>query len=157
MLGRVFGNLEWQATDRSLLQGEAMLEHHYFTGTDISPRVAFNYTRHPGHTLRFSVSQACRSPTVYEQDGNVATRDIDGTLVNRTNPVLHVAPARAPGFSRNRLCGQLKSHGLNWNARLFYDTLSDYIGPHRILTHAPCASPAAGSGRAARSRLRWGD
>ena len=47
-----------------------MLEHHYFTGTDISPRVAANFTVVPGHVVRLGVSRAYRSPTFFEEEGN---------------------------------------------------------------------------------------
>lgn len=52
VLARAFGNLEWRPDERVLLQGGAMLEHHYFTGTDISPRAAANFTLVPGHVIR---------------------------------------------------------------------------------------------------------
>lgn len=141
LLGRVFGNLEWRASEQMLVQGGAMLEHHYFTGTDVSPRVALNYALHPAHTLRFSVSQAYRSPTFYEQDGNVAERDIDGVLVNRTK-IPSATPLEPERLLSREIgyVGQLKPLALNLNARVFYDTLSDYIGSQRVFT-AACNEP----------------
>ena len=47
-----------------------MLEHHYFTGVDISPRVAANFTLMPGHVIRLGISRAYRSPTFFEEQGN---------------------------------------------------------------------------------------
>jgi iron complex outermembrane recepter protein len=152
-LWRVFGNLEWQATDQLLVQGGAMLEHHYYTGADISPRVALNYTLHPEHVLRFSVSQAYRSPTFYEQDGNLLQRDIDGTPVDRTKIPSSTALEPERLFSREiGYVGQFKPLALNLNARLFYDTLSDYIGSQRIVTEA-CNEPESEPENRCRERI----
>jgi len=62
-IARAFGNLEWRPHEQVLVQGGAMLEHHYFTGADISPRVAVNFTVVPEHVLRLGVTRAYRSPT----------------------------------------------------------------------------------------------
>ncbi len=140
-LWRVYGNLEWQATDQLLVQGGAMAEHHYFTGADLSPRLALNYTVYPGHVFRASVSQAYRSPTYFEQDGNVTERDINGALLDRSKIPSSTSLDPERLFSREvGYVGQIKSLALNMNARLFYDTLNDYIGSQRIETEA-CNEP----------------
>lgn len=140
-LARIFGNLEWRATDRLLVQGGAMVEHHYYTGADVSPRLALNYTLHPGHTLRFDVSQAYRSPTFFEQEGNAVYTDTGGTILDTTT-----IPAAAPLKPERLLSreigyvGQFKPLALDVNARLFYDTLDDYIGSQKLTT-ATCNEP----------------
>jgi iron complex outermembrane receptor protein len=126
-LGRAYANLEWRARPDLLVQGGAMLEHHYFTGTDVSPRVAINYTPAEGHTLRLSVSQAYRSPTFFEQNGNLTYYTTGGT------PVLQVFAPSDPLQPERILSreigyiGQYAALNMQLDAKLFHDTIYDYI------------------------------
>lgn len=127
-LGRAHVNLEWRARPGLLVQGGAMLEHHYFTDADISPRVAVNYTLAGGHTLRLNVSQAYRSPTFFERKGN---------LTYYTTQGLQVAELFVPASDRLRperivsreigYVGQFPALHLQVDANLFHQTLYDYI------------------------------
>ena len=83
-IARAFGNLEWRPHEQVLVQGGAMLEHHYFTGADISPRVAVNFTVVPDHVLRLGVSRAYRSPTFFEEMGNQVLLNDAGAVVDTT-------------------------------------------------------------------------
>jgi len=127
MLGRVHANLEWRARPDLLVQGGAMLEHHHFTGTDISPRVAVNYTLAKGHTMRLNVSQAYRSPTFFEQKGNLTYYTTAGAQVAQLfAPSDPLRPERI--LSREiGYVGQYPAFHLQLDARLFRDTLYDYI------------------------------
>jgi iron complex outermembrane receptor protein len=127
VLGRVNANLEWRARPDLLLQAGAMLEHHYFTGTDVSPRVAVNYTLADGHTLRLNVSQAYRSPTFFEQEGNLAYYTAGGTLIDQVFvPSDPLRPERI--LSREiAYVGQYPALRMQFDAKLFHDTIHDYI------------------------------
>jgi iron complex outermembrane recepter protein len=127
MLGRVHANLEWRARPDLLVQGGAMLEHHHFTGADISPRVAVNYTLAEGHTLRLNVSEAYRSPTFFEQKGNLTYYTTAGAQVAQLfAPSAPLRPERI--LSREiGYVGQYPVLHLQLDARLFRDTLYDYI------------------------------
>ncbi|MHB1188502.1 TonB-dependent receptor plug domain-containing protein [Thiobacillus sp.] len=126
-LGRAYVNLEWRARPELLVQGGAMLEHHYFTGTDVSPRAALNYTLAEGHTLRLNVSQAYRSPTFFEQKGNQNYYTTSGT------PVLQVIAPSDPLRPERILSreigyvGQYPALHMQLDAKLFHDTIYDYI------------------------------
>ncbi|MHB8758705.1 MAG: TonB-dependent receptor plug domain-containing protein [Thiobacillus sp.] len=140
-LARLSGNLEWRASNDWLVQGGALVEHHHYTGTDVSPRLALNYTVRPGHTLRSSISQAYRSPTFFEQDGNQVYTATDGSVVET------IAIPAATQLSPERLVsreigyvGQIRTLALNVNARLFSDILYDYIGSQK-LESAACYEP----------------
>ncbi len=126
-LGRVHANLEWRARPDLLLQGGAMLEHHHFTGTDISPRVALNYTLAKGHTMRLNVSQAYRSPTFFEQKSNLTYYTTAGAQVAQLFvPSDPLRPERI--LSREiGYVGQYPAFHLQLDARLFRDTVYDYI------------------------------
>lgn len=69
-LYRLFGNLEWHATERLVFNAGAMLEKTDLTDTDFSPRVAGNYRLAPGHTLRVAMSTATRTPVLLEDQSN---------------------------------------------------------------------------------------
>lgn len=126
-LVRGYANFEWRARPDLLVQGGAMLEHHYFTGTDLSPRAALNFTLAEGHTLRANLSQAYRSPTFFEQQGNLAYYTTTGTLVAQifapSNPL---EPERI--LSREiGYVGHYPKLRLQVDAKLFHDTIHDYI------------------------------
>lgn len=127
-LARAFGNLEWRPHERMLLQGGAMLEHHYFTDTDISPRAAANFTLAPGHVVRLGVSHAHRSPTFFEEHGNQVVRLQSGALVDAvTVPSDGLEPehilSREIGY-----VGQWRPARLELDVRLFRDRIDDFIG-----------------------------
>ena len=44
--GRLFGHVEWRATDTVLVNVGAMVENNNLTGTDVAPQVAVNYRSH---------------------------------------------------------------------------------------------------------------
>jgi iron complex outermembrane receptor protein len=140
-LVRVSGNLEWHVSDDWLVQGGALVEHHYYTDVDVSPRLAVNYTVHPGHTLRASVSEAYRSPTFFEQDGNQNFVESSG-VVNDTFTIPAATSLRPERIVSREIgyVGQIKALALEVNARYFYDVLDDYIGSQRLTT-ADCNEP----------------
>jgi iron complex outermembrane receptor protein len=126
-LARAYLNLEWRARPDLLLQGGAMLEHHYFTGTDVSPRLALNYTLAEGHTLRFNISQAYRSPTFFEQKGDVTYYTTTGTAVAQVfAPSDPLEPERIVSREVGYV-GLYPALHLQLDAKLFHDTIYDYI------------------------------
>ncbi len=66
-VGRLFGHLEWRATDTVLVNVGAMLENNDQTGTDVAPQVSVNYRIAPDHVIRVGVSKALRTPTLFEE------------------------------------------------------------------------------------------
>ncbi|MHB1213593.1 MAG: TonB-dependent receptor plug domain-containing protein [Thiobacillus sp.] len=142
-LARLHGNLEWRVTNAWLVQGGAMVEHHYYTGTDISPRLAVNYTPLAGQTLRANISRAYRSPTFFEQDGNLVYTDTGNNAVNVvTIPAGSLLKPERLLSREVGYVGQFKPLGLEVNAKLFYDTLYDYLGSQKLNT-AQCNEPGA--------------
>jgi len=127
-LARVFGNAEWRAHERVLIQGGAMLEHHYYTGSDISPRVAVSFTLAPGQVVRLGVSQAYRSPTFFEEEGSAVYRLTSGALLDMvTVPSNGLEPERVRSREIAWL-GQWRPARLEWDMRLFRDHIDDFIG-----------------------------
>jgi iron complex outermembrane receptor protein len=130
-LARAFANAEWRVHERVLLQGGAMLEHHYFTDTDISPRAAVSFTLHPGHVLRMGLSQAFRSPTFFEEDGNqVFLLDTGAVADWVTVPSLGLRPERVRSREIAYL-GQWRPARLELDVRLYRDHIDDFIGTEK--------------------------
>ena len=147
-LARAHANVEWRAHPDWLVQGGAMLEHHYFTGTDISPRVAVNYTLAPGHTVRLNLSQAYRSPTFFEQNGRLNYYSTAGVQVQQVYvPSSALRPERIQSREVGYV-GQYKPLRLQLDAKLFHDTIDHFINSQ--------GSPAQ-SGNRARFTVRGGD
>jgi iron complex outermembrane receptor protein len=155
MLARANANLEWRVQPDLLVQGGAMLEHHYYAGWQLSPRVAANYEFAPGHTLRAGVSQAYRTPTFLEQDGFYVYRSTTGLPVD----IIGVAPNELASerIRSHELAyvGHYKPWMLQVDARLFRDRVTDYIGTIRtclppgseLVPMPPCNLPAVGHAR----------
>jgi iron complex outermembrane receptor protein len=66
---RLFGHLEWRASDQLLVNAGAMVENNSISGTDAAPQLALNWQVAPDQTLRFTLSRALRTPTVIENQG----------------------------------------------------------------------------------------
>jgi len=125
---RVHGNIEWRAHERVILNGGALMEHHYFTGTDISPRVAANVTVAPGHVVRLGMSRAYRSPTFFEESGFEAILNQSGAVVDVDNvPSDGLDPERILSREIGYL-GQWPTARLEMDVRLFDDDIDDFIG-----------------------------
>jgi len=131
-IARAFGHLEWRPHQRVLVQGGAMLEHHYFTGTDISPRVAVNFTVVPDHVLRLGVSRAYRSPTFFEEMGNQV-------LLNDAGAVVDTTIMRNGGLEPERILSRELGYVGRWSAlqleldvRLYRDHIDSFIGEKRV-------------------------
>jgi len=130
-LARAFGNLEWRAHERVLLHAGAMLEHHYFTGSDISPRLAASFTLAPGHVVRTGISRAYRSPTFFEEHGKqVYQQETGGVLDIFTVPSDGLAPERV--LSRElAYLGVWRAARFDFDVRLFDDQIDNFIGYER--------------------------
>ena len=131
VLARAFGNLEWRPDDRVLLQGGAMLEHHYFTGTDISPRAAVNFTLAPGHVIRIGVSRAYRSPTFFEEDGNRVYALQSGAVVDTETVPSDGLDAERVLSREIGYVGSWRSLHLELDVRLYRDRINNFIGQMR--------------------------
>ncbi|MFN3545591.1 MAG: TonB-dependent receptor plug domain-containing protein [Thiobacillus sp.] len=136
-LARAYGNLEWRAHERVLLHGGAMVEHHYFTGADVSPRLAASFTAAPGHVVRVGISRAYRSPTFFEEMGNEVLRLESGAPADIiTVPSSGLLPERI--VSREiAYVGQWQPQRLELDLRVYRDRIDNFIGLTRIIPNPP--------------------
>ncbi len=109
-----------------------MLEHHYFTGADVSPRAAVNFTLAPGHVVRLGVSRAYRSPTFYEEQGNQI-------LLRDTGAPADVVTVLSGGLEPERILSREIGYVGHWrplrlelDVRLYRDHIDHFIGLVRV-------------------------
>jgi iron complex outermembrane receptor protein len=133
---RLFGQLEWRASEHWLLQGGAMFEDTRLTGSSLTPRVAVNYLITPRHGLRAVYSEAIRSPDMFENNVNWSYR------VTNLRPSAY-GQSSARYFVRTRGPGNLEQEqmrsrelgyngffadiGLTVDVKLFYDEITGMI------------------------------
>lgn len=140
---RVFGNAEWRMMPGMILNLGAMVENHDLTGTDVSPRLAFNYAFVPNHTLRASVSKALRMPVLLEEraDNRLKMPITYLGLFSGTwdYPIAKGAGSLLPEKIVSQeigYIGEYKSLGVTTDFRLFRDRITDFISNHGITTNS---------------------
>jgi len=129
---RVLAHAEWQASPAFLLHAGAMAERNYFTGTDVSPRLALNYFPAPGHSLRIAVTRGYRTPTFYEQMTNTRLL-LDGMIffLRSLPPPSGLRPESVLSREIGYL-GSVRKLGLEWDLRLFHDDFHNLIGDFAV-------------------------
>ena len=133
---RLFGQLEWRASEHWLIQGGAMYEDTQLTGNSLTPRIAVNYLINPRHGLRAVYSEAIRSADMFENNVNWSYR-VTGLSapVYGQNSAQYFVRTRGPGnldqeHMRSRELGYngyFSDQALNLDLKLFYDEISGMI------------------------------
>ncbi len=139
---RVFGNLEWQAQPRWLINAGLFVGRHSWTGTYAAPRLMANYLLTPDHTLRFGATRSVRAPTQFELAGDVRYV-LNDVLLGRTVAATgQVQPERLASREISYL-GQFRDLRLTLDVRLYREELKGLIGtaPYRL----PVSLPGTGS------------
>jgi iron complex outermembrane receptor protein len=131
VLYRLFGNLEWQPSRQWTVNGGLMAEHHYLSGLDVSPRLAVNYQLAPDHALRASISQAYRSPTFFEDQGEVSNPILVSILGHGFAPGNDLESERIVSREIGYV-GNIRRLRLQIDTRLFNDRLSNIIGSRNL-------------------------
>jgi iron complex outermembrane receptor protein len=153
-LVRVFGSVEWKPATQLLIHGGATYEHTSLTGGALSPRLSSTWTLAPGHVLRAGISQARRTPTLYEEYANQSypvPANLHAALValapnlpppwntNVLSPILAQTYLTSGGLVDERILsreiaylGKLPALGLAGEVRWFSDRTRDLIYLHRV-------------------------
>ena len=131
-LYRLFGNAEWRPAPHWIVNAGAMAEHHYLSGFDVSPRLAVNFLPSADHAFRASLTQAYRSPTFFEEEGDQRFFTMSGDPVDRV-----FAPS--PGLQPERILsreigyiGHVRPLKLQVDVRLFDDKIHRMMGDSNI-------------------------
>jgi len=131
---RLFGGAVWDINSFNTIDLGVLVEKSDGTETDVSPRIA--YLIHPGprHSFRIGVSQAVRTPFIFEQHGHVAhtaTVTSGGVPVTSLTDQVWV-PANSLRTEKITSVeigyhGQYMNDTLIFNTRVFQDRLKDLI------------------------------
>ncbi len=137
---RLFGNLEWRASEATVFNLGLMAEHNQIIGTALSPRIAVNHHLGPHQTVRASITRAERTPSLLEQNFRRASHLSDGSVLRYVDVSDGVQPEKLTSYELGWL-GELPSMGLFADVKLFHEDLSDIISdvPDRLYAAQPFA------------------
>lgn len=76
-ISRLFGNVEWRASDAVVTNLGATWERDSLSNTSLAPRAMVSFHLTPQQTIRLGVSRAHRTPTLIEARANELYRDND--------------------------------------------------------------------------------
>ncbi|MCK5396456.1 MAG: TonB-dependent receptor, partial [Gammaproteobacteria bacterium] len=140
---RGFANAEWRANQSNIINFGALAEKNDFTDTELSPRLSFTHAFNKQHSIRLGISQAIRSPFIFEAKANrfltKETTLLDGT----PGPILleqQFLGGNSEGFNMQNeriisreiaYYGNFLNSSLLFNARLFHDDINDFIDTHQ--------------------------
>jgi iron complex outermembrane receptor protein len=164
---RLFGSVEWKPARSLLVHGGATYERNSLSGNSLSPRLSATAFLSPDHAFRIGISQARRTPTLYEEFTNQSypvPANLHALLVSLAprlpapwsttllSPIL-VQPYRASGglvderiLSREiAYLGKLPALRLSGEVRWFWDHARDLIYLHRV-PFPTALDPAAKTG-----------
>ncbi len=147
---RGFATVEWNITDNNVINIGGLIEKHNLSDTAFSPRISFIHAFNQQHKVRIGVSQALRSPFIFE---TMADQSYSQELT------INGAPAPSPPFPQSlyeqillgnknlenekiisreiAYFGDFLNSALLFNGRIFYDSLSNYIDTLRIPSPSP--------------------
>ncbi|MCK4833161.1 MAG: TonB-dependent receptor [Gammaproteobacteria bacterium] len=132
---RVFANVEWHLNQSNIINLGGLVENNSFSDTELSPRLSFTHAFNKKHKVRLGISQAIRSPFIYEEKANLAyTRDLTvggapiGTTL-REQVILGNTDLENEKIVSREIAyfGEFLNSSLLFNARLFHDHITDYI------------------------------
>jgi iron complex outermembrane receptor protein len=125
---RLFGNAEWRLRSDLVLNAGGMLERSTMSGDMLAPRFMWSWHVAPGHTLRYGLSQAHRTPSLFEQYARVVYRSpLPGvTPITTFAGTQTVRPENVQARELGYL-GYWPSVGSEVDVRLFEESVTDYI------------------------------
>ncbi|UTW44457.1 TonB-dependent receptor [bacterium SCSIO 12696] len=134
---RLFGNLEWQPSQRWIVNAGAMIEHNDIVQTIASPRLGINYMIDNNHSLRFTVAKGNRSPSLLEAN------EFNVDIVS--NQLLIAIRRAGENLREEKLTsydiGYIASYpekGLSLDVRLYVEKIRDGLEQRReLITTSP--------------------
>jgi iron complex outermembrane receptor protein len=125
-IARLFGHAEWRATRDIVMNLGAMVEHNNLTGTDVAPQASINWRFAPTHMIRFGVSKALRTPTLFEEK-------VQRVVIGAPNGVVAVSSGgnlqpETIVSSEIGYIGEWPDLHATLDVKIFHETLHDLIG-----------------------------
>jgi len=136
---RVFANIEYHINRSNTVNIGALLEKNNFSDTELSPRLSFTHAFNRHHKIRLGISQAIRSPFIYEEKANLV---YSHDLTDGGNPtgitMLQQEILGNENLKNEKIVsreivyiGEFLNSSLLFNARLFHDDVTGYIDTFR--------------------------
>jgi iron complex outermembrane receptor protein len=139
---RAFANIEYAINQRNTVNFGALVEKNSFSDTDISPRLSLTHAFNRQHKVRVGISQAIRSPFIFEARGSQSYfqeltvfggNPIPPPNILREN-VIGSTAYRSDDLKNEKITsreivylGNFMDSTVFFNARFFHDDISDYI------------------------------
>ncbi|HEX5635609.1 MAG TPA: TonB-dependent receptor, partial [Gammaproteobacteria bacterium] len=124
---RLFANAEWIAQDWLIINAGNMVEKYEDFSTQYSPRLASNFHLDNHNTIRLSVTDAYRMPTLIENHANQAAYFEDGAIFDFIDyGPGNLEPEKMRAYEVGYIL-QLPSLGLNLDIKAFKDQLRNMI------------------------------
>jgi iron complex outermembrane receptor protein len=140
-LYRLFGNAEWRVAPRWIVNAGALAENHYLSGFDVSPRLAVNFLPSADHALRASITRAYRSPTFFEDSGDLRFFFLNGVPYDRVFAPSNGLQAEQIVSRELGYVGHVRPLDLQVDVRLFRDRLTRLISDRKIPDDPVSANP----------------
>lgn len=144
-LMRGYAHAEYRWIPGFNVNAGAMIERLGNRPTTIAPRLFANWQVDAAHTLRIGHSRAYRSPSLFEERGDLRYLASGVALLQRVAPSPGVEPERIDAFELGYL-GQFATIRTSIDVRLYHEKLAHVIDTRTIrspLTPAPLLSPFA--------------
>jgi len=126
-LYRLFTNLQARPTDKLVAHIGAMFEHHSLVGSDVSPRVAFNYHVSARHTFRAGYSRAFRNPVIAEENASLVLKDANDDPVFTLFKATGGLTPESIHSTEIGYFGNYAEYGLSLDVKVYRDKISNLI------------------------------
>lgn len=123
---RLFANMEWKATKDAVVNAGLMWENTDIAGTNLSPRLALNYHLNNHHTLRAIFSKAIRTPSLFEEHGDLRFQYMNFLVNHLYNNNGDLEAEKLTTFELGYLA-QTPKPNTSIDIRLYRDEITDYI------------------------------
>ena len=148
---RGFGTVEWSITERNIVNVGALVEKHDLGETALSPRISFTHAFNQRHKVRAGISQALRGPFIFESKGNQSySQDLTSGGVpippglGLPTSLYEQVVVGNEDLNNEKIIsreltyfGEFINSALLFNARVFYDSISNYIDTLRVPSTDP--------------------
>lgn len=144
---QVFANVDWRFDPSWLLHAGLTLERHPSTDTLLSPRLALNWSLTPERSVRLSLGQGYRTPSLFETDARIVLRyfgsipALYGKIVDiGTWAVQRLEPEKTR-FAEIGYVARYPQHGVVIDTRLFVERHERYIDDRACTVGVDCPFP----------------
>ncbi len=156
---RLFGNLEWRPHPQWLINAGGFAAHHSRIGGYFSPRLMANYLVTSQHTLRFGMTSAVRTPTLFELASDVrfypqdvasllaANKRLEALLASAHQPFLLYKASGEAQPERLEVVefgyfGNLSEQRMTLDVRAYLEKMEDLLAKDRRANVAWYVTPA---------------